>query len=70
MEIMAKDFHKHIGKTILIPHPTMPLQILPVKVLIKGIENKKIVLEQVGSNKIMVRKFTTDKTKYKVVDEK
>lgn len=67
MEIMAKDFHKHVGKTILMPHPTMPLQILPVKLLIKGVENKKVILEQVGTNKRMIENFSKDKTKYKVI---
>jgi len=67
MEIMAKDFHRHVGKTIMMPHPTMPMQILPVKILIKGVDGKKVILEQVGTGRQMAANYSKDKTKYKVI---
>ncbi len=65
--IMGKDFHKHVGETILVPHPTRPLTILPIKILIKGVENKKVILQQVGTDKIQTLSHSKDKNKYVVV---
>lgn len=65
--IKGEDFHKNVGKTVLIPHPTMPLRILPVKVLIKGVDKKKVVLQEVGTDKTQTVNYSKDKNKYVVV---
>lgn len=67
MEIMAKDFWRHVGKSIMIPHPNNPT-IMPVKVKIAGIENKKIILVNEETGDKMIENFSKDKTKYKVLD--
>jgi len=51
----------------LIPHPTMPLLVLPVKVLIKGVDKKKVILQQVGTDKEQTINYSKDKNKYVVV---
>lgn len=65
--IKGEDFHKHVGKTVLIPHPTRPLQVLPVMVLIKGVDKKKVILQQVGTDKTNTVNYSKDKNKYVVV---
>ncbi len=67
MLIMAKDFHNHVGKSILMPHPTIPL-VLPRKIKIVGARKKKVTLRDEESGQEMTANYSQDKTKYKVIE--
>jgi uncharacterized protein (DUF302 family) len=67
MEIMAKDFKRHIGKSILMPHPSNPL-IMPCKVLIVGTDKKKTILKREDNGLAMAANYSKDKTKYKILE--
>lgn len=64
---MAKDFHRHIGKYILMPHPTNPL-VMPKKLKIVGMEKKRVVLKDEETGAILIENYSTDKTKYKIIE--
>lgn len=67
--IMGKDFHKHVGKTILMPHPTDPT-IEPVELKIVEVKNKQVTLQMVGTNITKADNYSKDKTKYLIIDDK
>lgn len=62
--IMGKDFHLHVGKAILMPHPTDP-NVLPVKLKIVKAENKQVTLDMNGIQK--TDNYSKDKNKYLVI---
>lgn len=68
--IYGKDFHKNIGKTILMPHPTDPT-VMPLELLISKVENKQITLALKLPNGGTVTKtdnYSKDKNKYLVIE--
>lgn len=63
--IMGKDFHLHVGKKILIPHPHH--KTLPIEVKIVSVKNKQVTLESMDG----VRKtdnYSDDKNKYLIIE--
>lgn len=64
--IMGKDFHKYVGATILMPHPTNP-SVMPVELKIVSVENKQVALQLVGTDIIRKDNYSKDKNKYLVV---
>lgn len=65
--ILGKDFHKHVGKTILMPHPTDP-NILPVELKIIEAKNKQVTLEIPGAGIRKTDNYSKDKNKYLIVE--
>ena len=66
--IMGKDFHKHIGKTILMPHPTNQ-SIMPVELKILMVVDKKVMLQLVGTEITRLDNYSKDKNKYLIVEK-
>lgn len=66
--IYGKDFHKNVGKTILMPHPTNP-SILPVELKIISVKNKQVTMKEVRTNTEMTANYSDDKNKYLVIEE-
>jgi len=66
--IMGKDLHKHVGKTLLMPHPTDPT-IMPIELKIVEVKNKQVVLQMVGTDIIKSDNYSKDKTKYLIVEK-
>lgn len=67
--IMGKDFHKHVGKKILMPHPTDP-SVMPLELLISKAENKQVTLVLTLPNGSTVTKagnYSKDKNKYLII---
>ena len=67
--ILGKDFHKNVGKTILMPHPTNA-SIQPVELKIVEVKSKQVTLQMVGTEIKKSDNYSKDKNKYLVVDEK
>lgn len=65
--ILGKDFHKNVGKKILMPHPTDP-KIEPVELKIVRVENKRVTLELVGFGIQKEDNYSKDKNKYLVIE--
>lgn len=68
--IYGKDFHKNIGKTILMPHPT-DLTVMPLELLISKVENKQVTLMLTlpnGGTVTQTSNYSKDKTKYLVIE--
>lgn len=67
--IMGKDFHKHVGKKILMPHPTNPA-IMPMKLLIKEVKNKQVTLamQPPDGNLERTDNYSKDKNKYLIIE--
>jgi len=69
--IMGKDFHLHVGKKILMPHPTNPGEIAPIELLIKEVNNKQVTLQMLHPDGGFVEKtdnYSKDKNKYLIVE--
>lgn len=66
--IYGKDFHKNIGKTILMPHPT-DTSIEPVELKIVAVKNKQVTLRMVENGIEKTDNYSKDKNKYLIVDE-
>ena len=66
---MGKDFHKHVGKKILMPHPTDP-NVLPVELLIKEVKNKQVTLAMIPPDGNLERadNYARDKNKYLLME--
>lgn len=67
--IMGKDFHNHVGKTILMPHPTNP-SVMPVEIKIVEAKKKQVTLQMVGTDIKKTDNYSKDKNKYLIVDGK
>ncbi len=67
MEIYGKDFWRHVGKTILMPHPTNP-NILPVRLKIIAAKKKRVTMTMESTGDTMTTTYSKDKNKYKVVE--
>jgi hypothetical protein len=65
--IMGKDFHLHVGKKILMPHPTDP-NILPVELKIVEAKNKRVTLEMEGTDIRKTDNYSKDKNKYLIIE--
>lgn len=65
--IMGKDFHKHVGKKILMPHPSRP-EVFPVELLIEKVDNKRVTLKSVEMGTTQTDNFSHDKNKYLVIE--
>lgn len=65
--IMGKDFHKHVGKKILMPHPTNPAM-LPAELKIVSVKNKQVTLQLVGTDIQQTTNYSDDKNKYLIVE--
>jgi hypothetical protein len=65
--IMGKDFHKHVGKKILMPHPTDP-NVMPIELKIVKADNKQVTLEMVGMDCRKTDNYSKDKNKYLLID--
>lgn len=65
--IYGKDFHKNVGKTILMPHPTNP-SILPVELKIIEVKNKQVTLQMAGTEVKRTDNYSKDKNKYLVIE--
>lgn len=65
--IMGKDFHLHVGKKILMPHPTEP-RTFPVELKIVKAENKQVTLEMEETGIQNTANYSKDKNKYLIVE--
>lgn len=68
--ILGKDFHKNLGKVILMPHPTDPT-IEPVELLIKSVNNKQVTLSVFRKSGWPIEQtanYSKDKNKYLVIE--
>lgn len=65
--ILGKDFHKHVGKTILMPHSTNT-SIPPVELKIMAVRNKQVTLQMVGTEITKSDNYSKDKNKYLIVE--
>lgn len=65
--IMGKDFHLHVGKKILMPHPTDP-NVMPLELKIIKAEKKQVTLQLVGSEVKKTDNYSKDKNKYLIVE--
>lgn len=65
--IYGKDFHKNVGKTILMPHPTNAA-ILPVELKIVSVKNKQVTLQMVGTDIQQTNNYSDDKNKYLIIE--
>lgn len=65
--ILGKDFHKNVGKTILMPHPTNT-SIPPVELKIIEVKNKQVTLQMVGTEIKNTDNYSKDKNKYLVIE--
>lgn len=65
--IYGKDFHKNVGKKILMPHPT-DMKVLPVALQIIEAKNKQVTLELFGTNIRQTSNYSRDKNKYLVIE--
>lgn len=65
--ILGKDFHKNVGKTILMPHP-VDIRALPIELRIVEVKNKQVTLEweEMGIRK--TDNYSKDKNKYLVIE--
>lgn len=64
--IYGKDFHKNIGKTILMPHPLNAES--PIKLKIIEVKNKQVTLQMVGTEVKKTDNYSKDKNKYLIVE--
>lgn len=67
---MGKDFHLHVGKKILMPHPSDPT-VFPVELLIKSAKNKQVTLVMANPNGGTIERtdnYSKDKNKYLVIE--
>lgn len=67
MEIYGKDFWRHVGKSILMPHPTNP-NVMPIKLKIASVHHKKVLLRDEETGNERADNYSKDKNKYKVVE--
>lgn len=65
MEIMAKDFWQHVGKTILMPHPTG--LVMPCELKIVKADKKQVTMRRVDTGAEMTANYSKDKRKFRVV---
>lgn len=64
--IMGKDFYKHVGKKILMPHPA-DIRAMPIELKIKGVKNKQVTLEWEEMGILKTDNYSDDKNKYLII---
>jgi len=64
--ILGKDFHKNVGKVILMPHPTNAVP--PVKLEIVAVKNKQVTLRMNENGLEKTDNYSKDKNKYLVIE--
>lgn len=65
--IRGKDFHRNVGKSILMPHPTNQ-SIMPVKLKIIMAHKQRVTLKNEETGESLTTTYSTDKNKYLVVE--
>lgn len=68
--ILGKDFHKHVGKKILMPHPTNP-SVMPVELTILKVVDKRVTLGVMIDEERAITQtnnYSKDKNKYLIIE--